>query len=64
VVLTLTYPEKPFGFEPCEAIDLQSLLESEEGEAILDAAMSQMSGHLISNLADRVTVESRAINRN
>jgi hypothetical protein len=31
VVLTLTYPGKPFGFEPCGAIDLQSLLESEEG---------------------------------
>ena len=55
LILTLTYPGKPFDFEPGEPIDLQSFLESEEGDTNIDAVMSRMSGHLISNLADRVT---------
>lgn len=54
LTLTLNYPGKALSFEPAQAMDLEALMD-EEGEEALDAAMSNMSGVLIKNLADKVS---------
>jgi xanthine/uracil permease len=54
LILTLTYPGKKIPIEPQKQLDLDALLD-EEGDAGLDAAISNISGVLIKNLADKVT---------
>jgi xanthine permease XanP len=54
LILTLKYPGKAMSFEPAQALDLEALMD-EEGEEAMDAAMSNISGILIKNLADIVT---------
>jgi xanthine/uracil permease len=54
LILVLDYPGRAISFSQASQIDLHALLEDEEEEAALDAAISNMSGHLIQNLADEV----------
>jgi xanthine permease XanP len=54
LILTLTYPGQKIPIEPHKQLDLAALLD-EEGDAGLDAAMSNISGVLIKNLADKVS---------
>jgi xanthine permease XanP len=54
LILTLTYPGQKIPIEPQKQLDLDALLD-EEGDAGLDAAISNISGVLIKNLADKVT---------
>ena len=51
----LTYSGKPINYASRVKIDLESLLSDGEDDDAIDAAMSNMSGHLISHVADRVT---------
>jgi xanthine/uracil permease len=57
LLLLLDYPGTAFNFSGDQALDLAAFLESDEDEdeLALDAAMSQMSGALIQNLADKVS---------
>jgi xanthine permease XanP len=54
LVVRLDYPGKAISFAAETAIDLQALMDDENDDA-LDAAMSNMSGLLIRNLADSVS---------
>jgi xanthine/uracil permease len=54
LILTLTYPGKKMSIEPQKQLDLEALL-NEDGDSDLDAAISNISGVLIKNLADKVT---------
>jgi hypothetical protein len=55
--LQLDYQGTAFSFAGDQALDLAAFMEGDEDEddLALDAAMSQMSGALIQNLADKVS---------
>lgn len=56
LILTLTYPGKKMSIEPQKQLDLDALLDEDgDGDDGLDAAISNISGLLIKNLADKVT---------
>ena len=56
LIVGLEYPGKAITFAADAEVDLQAFMDDEEsGDAALDAAMSNMSGLLIRNLADRVS---------
>jgi hypothetical protein len=60
LVLDLDYPGCAISFGANQKIDLEALLEDDDEDRALDAAMSGMSGHLIKHLADRVTSSETA----
>ncbi len=61
LMLLLDYRGKAFKFAGDQTLDLAAFLEGDEDEddLALDAAMSQMSGALIQNLADKVSSSSQ-----
>ena len=60
LLLDLNYPGRAINFAANQKIDLEALLEDDDEDAALDAAMSGMSGQLIKHLADRVTSNETA----
>jgi hypothetical protein len=56
--LTLSYPGRAVGLAALQPFDARALLEMDDDAPALDAAMANLSGVLIRNLADRV--DSRA----
>ena len=59
VALALNYPGRALTIAGSRTIDLKKLMEDGAGEEALDAAMSNMSSHLLQKLADGVScVES------
>jgi xanthine/uracil permease len=60
LLLDLSYPGCAISFSANQKIDLEALLEEDDEDAALDAAMSGISGHLIEHLADRVSSSETA----
>jgi xanthine/uracil permease len=60
LLLDLDYPGSAISFAADQQIDLEALLEDDDEDAALDAAMSGMSGNLIKHMADRVTSSETA----
>ena len=60
LVLLMDYPGRALSFNTPAEIDLEALLDADDGDAALDSAMSGMSGNLIKHLADRVSSQRRA----
>jgi xanthine permease XanP len=56
--LTLSYPGRAVGLAALQPFDARALLEMDDDAPALDAAMANLSGVLVRNLADRV--DSRA----
>ena len=57
VALALNYPGRGLTFAGSRTIDLKKLMEDGQGDEALDAAMSNMSSHLLQKLADRVSCD-------
>jgi xanthine/uracil permease len=57
VALALDYPGRGISFAGSRTIDLKQLMEDGAGDEELDAAMSNMSAHLLQKLADRVSCD-------
>jgi NCS2 family nucleobase:cation symporter-2 len=57
VSLALNYPGRGISFSGERNVDLKQLMASGAGDEAIDAAMSDMSAHLIRKLADRVSCD-------
>jgi hypothetical protein len=57
VALALNYPGRGLTIAGSRTINLKQLMEEGAGEEALDAAMSNMSAHLLQKLADRVSCD-------
>jgi xanthine/uracil permease len=57
VALALNYPGRGISFAGSRSVDLTQLMEDGAGDEALDAAMSNMSAHLLQKLADRVSCD-------
>jgi hypothetical protein len=57
VALALNYPGRGLTIAGSRTIDLKKLREDGQGDEALDAAMSNMSAHLLQKLADRVSCD-------
>ncbi len=54
LIIDINYEGDTISFSPDKPVDLQAVLEEEDGDSLLEAAMKNMSGLLIINLADYV----------
>jgi hypothetical protein len=57
VALALNYPGRGISLSGRRSVDLKQLMASGAGDKAIDAAMSNMSAHLLRKLADRVSCD-------